>query len=184
MKKGGVGGATTQTGLRFENKVDFQTLISAIPGYSILPNQKYGTKILFQGELVAQCFKKHQFYRFLEKNEIDWKNILSKQILPDDAVLVILHDKLFIIEVKYQKVARSVEEKLQTCDFKRKQYLKLVSPLGLMVEYVYLLNDWFKKPEYRDVLEYIHSVNCHYKFDEIPLSWFGLPDGELDRAPP
>jgi len=95
--------------------------------------------------------------------------------LPDDALLVIVRETLFIIEVKYQQVAGSVDEKLQTCDFKRKQYLKLASPLGLKVEYVYVLSDWFNKPEYRDVLAYIHSVNYHYKSNEIPLSWLGLP---------
>jgi len=25
------------------------------------------------------------------------------------------------------------------------------------------------------VLDYIQSVNCHYKFNELPLSWLGLP---------
>lgn len=53
--------------------------------------------------------------------------------------------------------------------------LKLVTPLGLRVEYVYVLNDWFRKKEYKDVLDYIQSVNCHYKFNELPLSWLGLP---------
>jgi hypothetical protein len=48
---------------------------------------------------------------------------------------------LFIIEVKYQQVAGSVDEKLQTCDFKRKQYLKLVRSLELKVEYVYVLSN-------------------------------------------
>lgn len=95
--------------------------------------------------------------------------------MPDDALLVIVRETLFIIEVKYQQVSGSVDEKLQTCDFKRKQFQKLVMPLGLKVEYVYVLNDWFKKPEYKDVLDYISSVNCHYKFNEIPLSWLGLP---------
>ncbi|MCX7862494.1 MAG: hypothetical protein N2449_05820 [Bacteroidales bacterium] len=95
--------------------------------------------------------------------------------MPDDAILVIIRETLFIIEVKYQQVPGSVDEKLQTCDFKRKQYLKLVTPLGYRVEYVYVLNDWFKKPEYKDVLNYIQSVNCHYKFNELPLSWLGLP---------
>jgi hypothetical protein len=53
------------------------------------------------------------------------------------------------IEVKYQQVAGSVDEKLQTCDFKLKQYLKLVASLGIKVEYVYVLNNWFKKPNTR-----------------------------------
>lgn len=179
MKEGGIGGATTLTGLHFEKKVDFQTLLNAINGYEIISNKdKSGESIYFNGELIARCFKKHAFYKFLDENKIDWKNILSKKLLPDDALLVIVRETLFIIEVKYQQVEGSVDEKLQTCDFKRKQYLKLVSTLNLKVEYVYVLNDWFKNPKYKDVLDYIHSVNCHYKFNELPLAWLGLPTGK------
>jgi hypothetical protein len=90
--------------------------------------------VYFDGKLVARCFKKHDFYRFLTENNIDWTRIISKKILPDDALLVIVRETLFIIEVKYQQVAGSVDEKLQTCDFKRKQYLKLVQSLELKVE--------------------------------------------------
>jgi hypothetical protein len=177
MKTGGVGGANTLTGLKFEGKVDFQNLLKEIPGYSVqkIPN-KAGIGLFFESSLVARCFKKYEFYKFLDESDIEWRNILSKRLLPDDAMLVIVRDTLFIIEVKYQQVAGSVDEKLQTCDFKRKQYLKLVAPLGIKVEYVYVLNDWFRKPEYRDVLDYIHSVNCHYKFNALPLSWLGLPE--------
>ncbi|MBC8310910.1 MAG: hypothetical protein H8E72_01265 [Candidatus Marinimicrobia bacterium] len=179
MKEGGVGGANTLTGLNFEKRVDFQTLLSAINGYEIRGNEdSVGDKIFFNGVLVARCFKKHAFYKFLDECKINWGNILSKRLLPDDALLVIVRETLFIIEVKYQQVEGSVDEKLQTCDFKRKQYLKLVSPLSLKVEYVYVLNDWFKNPKYKDVLDYIHSVNCHYKFNELPLAWLGLPTGE------
>jgi len=176
MKKGGIGGASTLTGLRFEGKVDFQQLIGTVPGYSIRKEQgKAGMGLFFEGRLVARCFRKHDFYKFLSESKINWQNVLSKRLLPDDALLVIVRETLFIIEVKYQQVVGSVDEKLQTCDFKRKQYLKLVAPLGLKIEYVYVLNDWFKKHEYKDVLDYIHSVNCHYRFNELPLAWLGLP---------
>jgi len=111
----------------------------------------------------------------LDESNIEWTKIISKKLLPDDALLVIVRETLFIIEVKYQQVAGSVDEKLQTCDFKRKQYVKLVASLGLKVEYVYVLNDWFNTPSYKDVLDYINSVNCHYKFNELPLAWLGLP---------
>lgn len=111
----------------------------------------------------------------MDENKVDWKKIVSRKLLPDDAMLVINRQTLYIIEVKYQKVAGSVDEKLQTCDFKRNQYLKLVAPLGLTVEYIYVLSDWFKKPEYKDVLDYIQSVNCRYAFNELPLAWLGLP---------
>ena len=178
MKEGGTGGANTQTGLRFEGEVDFLTLIKQVPGYTVRQSPIAGIDILFKGGLRATCFKKGQFYKFLERKGIKWKSLISKKLLPDDAILVILRETLFIIEVKYQQVAGSVDEKLQTCDFKRKQYLKLVSPLNLKVEYVYVLNDWFKQPGYADVLDYIHSVNCHYRFNELPLTWLGLPTGE------
>ena len=136
---------------------------------------KAGMGVFFEGKLVARCFKKHDFYKFLTESGVDWHQILSKKLLPDDAVLVIDRETLYIIEVKYQQVGRSVHEKLQACNFKRKQYLKLVVNLGFKIEYVYVLNDWFKKPEYKDVLDYINSVNCHYKFNDLPLAWLGLP---------
>jgi len=175
MKEGGVGGGKTVTGLHFEKKVDFQTLLSNIIGYQIKKSDHAGSNVYFKNELVARFFRKNDFYIYLKESGVDWKNHISKKLLPDDALLVIVRETLFIIEVKYQQVAGSVDEKLQTCDFKRKQYLKLVSNLGLKVEYVYVLNDWFRADGYKDVLDYIHSVNCHYKFNELPLAWLGLP---------
>jgi len=176
MKTGGVGGCNTLTGLNFEKKVDFQELIKLVPGYELkgIPH-KAGLGLFFDNKLVARCFRKYDFYKFLEEEKISWKQLISRKLLPDDALLVIVRETLFIIEVKYQQVGGSVDEKLQTCDFKRKQYLKLVAPLGIKVEYVYVLSDWFRKPEYKDMLDYVHSVNCHYKFSELPLAWLGLP---------
>lgn len=176
MKTGGLGGGNTLTGLNFEKKVDFQELIKLIHGYELkkVPH-KAGLGVFFKNNLVARCFRKYDFYRFLEEEHVEWKRIIAKKLLPDDALLVIVRETMFIIEVKYQQVAGSVDEKLQTCDFKRKQYLKLVTTLGIKVEYVYVLSNWFKKSQYKDVLDYIHSVNCHYKFNELPLSWLGLP---------
>mgnify|MGYP000488605931 FL=1 len=110
-----------------------------------------------------------------------FRSHLSKRLEPDNGLFVIVRNTLFIIEVKYQKVEGSVDEKLQTCDFKRKHYTKLVHSLGWRVEYVYVLNaEWFDKPKYRDTLDYIHSVGCHYLFDQIPLKWLGLPDGTTE----
>ena len=178
MIKSGKGGYNTTTGLRFERKVNFLTLIEQVPGYTLRPSSIAGTDIVFDNKVCATCFKKHEFYKFLESEGIEWRKLISKKLLPDDAILVILRETMFIIEVKYQEVQGSVDEKLQTCDFKRKQYVKLVSPLDLKVEYVYILNDWFKQTGYKDVLDYIHSVNCHYKFNELPLAWLGLPTKE------
>jgi len=177
MIKDGTGGANTKTGLNFEERVDIQKVLQKIEGYKLTKaKNKSGYNVLYNGIEIARCFKKHQFYKFLEEYGIDWKKHLSKQLLPDNGLFVVVRDTLFIIEIKFQKVAGSVDEKLQTCDFKRKQYTKLVHSLGWRVEYVYVLNDWFKSPGYKDTLDYIHSVNCHYMFNEIPLNWLGLPN--------
>jgi hypothetical protein len=177
MRTGGFGGGNTLTGLNFEKEIDFQDLLALKPGYEIKAVEGLAGKgVFFNGKMVARSFRKHAFYSFLDEQKINWKPLISKRLLPDDALLVIVRETLFIIEVKYQQVEGSVDEKLQTCDFKRKQYLKLVTPLGLKVEYVYVLSEWFRDPRYKDVLDYIQSVNCHYKFGSLPLAWLGLPE--------
>ncbi len=176
MKKDGVGGGNTKTGLDFEVKTNILTLIEGLDGYSVKSAAgRAGHDIYFNGQLVARCFKQHGFYKYLHEHGIDWRSFLSKKLLPDGALLVIVRETLFIIEVKYQQCGGSVDEKLQTCDFKRKQYAKLVCPLGLKVEFVYVLNDWFNVPGYKDTLDYISSMNCHYKFNVLPMAWLGLP---------
>ena len=170
MKTGGIGGANTKTGLAFEGKTDILTFLSKQKDYQVKGNIVY-----FQGQEVARTYKKFAFYRFLEENSINWKDIISKRLLPDDSIFVIIKNTLYIIEVKFQQVAGSVDEKLQTCDFKKKQYQKLLAQLNIDVEYIYILSNWFRKPEYKDVLNYIHSVKCFYYFEYLPLEKIGLP---------
>lgn len=170
MKHKGIGGANTKTGLIFEGKTDLTSFLNCQKGYNVKLDE-----VFFENEKVARIFKKHGFYKFLESEGVNWKTIVSKKLLPDDSIYVIINNTLFIIECKFQQVAGSVDEKLQTCDFKKKQYQKLLSQLNIEVEYIYLLSDWFKKPEYQDVLDYIISVRCSYYFEYIPLSKLGLP---------
>lgn len=172
MIRGGTGGRTPQKhGLHFEKRTDFANVISNLPGYSVA-----GDRILFKGKEVAMLYKKNKLYaKLLAPMGVDYERLISKKLLPDDAVLVLVNKTLFIVEIKFQTVAGSVDEKLQTCDFKLKQYRKLLAPLGLNVRYVYVLNDWFQKKEYADVLKYIKSVDCDYFFNELPLSYLGLP---------
>ncbi len=171
MKKGGIGGANTKTGLAFEGKVDFLVFIAKQDGYKV-----DGNTIFYQGSEVAKSFKKYELYKYLEEQGIDYKKFISKKLLPDDAIFVIINNTFFILEIKFQEVAGSTDEKLQTCDFKIRQYRKLLSRLNVEVEYIYILNDWFKKPEYKDVLDYIISIKgCSYYFNYLPLYKIGLP---------
>ena len=175
MKTNGIGGANTKTGLIFEGKTDLRTFLCAQPGYSCSNAPKGWVTVFYNGEEVASLFKKNALYKFLAARGVEWEKILSKRLLPDDSIYVVVNNTFFVIECKFQQVAGSVDEKLQTCDFKKKQYKKLLSQLNMDVEYIYLLSDWFKQPQYRDVLDYIVSVGCSYYFEYIPLSKFGLP---------
>lgn len=171
MIRGGVGGAKTLTGLKFESRVDLKEVIKTIPGYTIT-----GNEVFFLGAKVAELYKKHALYKnLLEPRGIDYRSIISKKLLPDDAIYISNGKELFVIEIKFQEVCGSVDEKLQTCDFKNKQYKKLFNPLGISVKYVYVLNNWFGKPEYKDVLDYVKSVGCYYFFHTIPFEFLGLP---------
>lgn len=109
---------------------------------------------------------KHNLYRYLSQKQIDWKKLISKKLLPDEAYLV--NNELKVYEKKFQQTPGSVDEKLQTCAFKILQYRKIGRALGVQkVTYTYLLNNWFSRPEYKDVLNYIHSVDgCDYKIME------------------
>jgi hypothetical protein len=170
MKKGGVGGANTQTGIKFEGEVDLLVALDKLKDYDI-----QGNTILYQGHEVAYSYRKNSLYVFLKEQGIDYKDYISKRLLPDDAIYVIKDNTMYIIEVKFQVVAGSVDEKLQTCDFKKKQSQKLCSSLNYEVEYMYVLSDWFRKEEYKDVRDYIISVGCHYYFEYLPLEKIGLP---------
>lgn len=171
MIKSGKGGGNTRTGLVFEGKTDLSTFLGNQPHYSVV-----GNEVFYDGDKVAEVYKKFAFYNvFLKKLNVDWTKYISKRLLPDDSIFVLLNNVLFIIECKHQEVAGSVDEKLQTCDFKKKQYKKLMSSANIDVEYIYLLDEWFRDPKYKDVLDYIHSVGCDYYFEYIPLVRLGLP---------
>ncbi len=171
MIKNGKGGGNTRTGLVFEGKTDLATFLNTQPHYRVIEHDVY-----YDDEKVAEVYKKHAFYNiFLKRLDIDWTQYISKRLLPDDSIFVLLNNRLFIIECKHQEVAGSVDEKLQTCDFKKKQYKKLMAPANIDVEYLYLLDNWFRDPKYKDVLDYIQSVGCDYYFEYIPLNRMGLP---------
>lgn len=170
MKDGGIGGGSTITGLRFEDETSILNLLEKTTGYSV-----EGNIIYFESEEVAKSYRKFGLYKYLDSRGIDYRNFISKRLVPDEAIYVLKNNTLFVIEIKFQHVAGSVDEKLQTCDFKKKQYKKLMAPLNIDVEYIYILSDWFRKPEYKDSLDYVISVGCYFYFEYLPLEKIGLP---------
>lgn len=170
MIKGGKGGGNTKTGLNFEKEKDILELLSKTSGYSVKEHV-----IFYKGKEVARSYGKYSLYKFLSSKGVNYTEILSKRLLPDQALYVIVNNTMFIIELKFQNVAGSVDEKLQTCDFKKKQYQRLFAPLNYEVEYIYILSDWFNRPSYKDMLTYINSMGCQYYFNYLPLQKLGLP---------
>lgn len=59
MKKGGLGGGNTITGLIYEGKVDLSVYLSQQKDYQVI-----GESVLYKGETVAFCFQKTQFLSF------------------------------------------------------------------------------------------------------------------------
>ncbi len=173
MKTKGIGGGNTITGLNFEKKRDILEILKKAKDYTI----KDGV-IYYQNKEVARSYRKQSLYKLLTGKGVDWRKYISKRLFPDEALYVIINNTLFIIEMKFQKVAGSVDEKLQTCDFKKKQYRKLMAPLNIEVEYIYILNNWFKNTSYKDTLDYVISVGCQYYFNYLPLQKLGLPVSE------
>lgn len=170
MIKGGKGGGNTLTGLNFEKEKNILELFSNTKGYSVNENV-----IFYKGKEVARSYRKNSLYKFLSSQGVNYTEILSQRLLPDEALYVIVNNTMYILELKFQEVSGSVDEKLQTCDFKKKQYQRLFAPLNFEVEYIYILSGWFNKPCYKDVLTYINSVGCQYYFEYLPLQKLGLP---------
>jgi len=170
MIKGSKGGGNTISGSVFELKVD---LASALTNIKDIEVDNYEVKK--NGKVIGNVFKKHDLYKYLiKKHNINWKDRISKKLLPDDAYFCINTKTLTIIEKKFQSGSGSVDEKIQTCDFKKKQYEKLVKGLNIKIQFVYVLSDWFKDVKYQDVLTYIRQVGCDYYFNKLPINLFSL----------
>ncbi len=165
----GGGSRTNANGLHFEQttSLDF-ALIKA--GYKVQNHNVYQNGI----EIGMSVPQSRLYKYFLVPNGINYKDYNSKEWHPDEAFINYENKTVYIIEKKFQNTAGSVDEKLPSCHFKKLEYLKLVSPLNFQVEFIYVFNDWFKDSKYRDTLQYIKEVGCHYFYNEIPLDLLGL----------
>ena len=74
---------------------------------------------------VGQIFQKDGLYRYFDEiDDFDYTKIISAKLLPDEAIFVISKNTVYIIEKKTQSGGGSVDEKLQTCDFKIKNSIR------------------------------------------------------------
>ena len=171
MNKSGGGSLTTAHGLKFEQETSLEN--SFIDGGFYISENKcvYDKDDVFIGQILADKGYKNPYQQFIKENGITEKDVISQKLRPDCAFLSGDKQIIYIIEKKFQNTSGSVDEKIQTCDYKKKQYSKIFSQLGIKVEYWYVFNDWFKQDRYKDVLEYIVDSGCNYFFNNIPLSY-------------
>lgn len=126
------------------------------------------TGLIFENKVIMNKsgidLTKHNLYKYLAKKKIDYTQIISKKLLPDEAYFNPETKEFTIYEKKYQQTSGSADEKPQTCAFKLYQFKKIGKAIGAeKVTYTYIFNNWFAKPEYKDMLEYIKSVEgCDY----------------------
>lgn len=179
MSQTGGGKNTNKMGLSFEKECSLEDVL-----YN-LHIQKQDRNYYVEGQWIGCDIGKNNLYKFLSEKNIDWKTIISKKLLPDAGIYLESQKKVYLFEMKSQHQAGSVDEKLQTCDFKRKQFCKLFHPLNIPthnIHYIYILNDWFRKKEYEDVRNYIKNTGCRYYFNGIPQSLFREEVSNYDRT--
>lgn len=171
MIKGGTGGANTASGAYFE-----QIAHGNAPG---IPVHKTKLRTYFE----EHTNKLYSLSKIFEKNsgvptkeiakdklerakQFEGKFLLTKALEPDECWIDYDSSTMTIFEKKFQDTNGSVDEKIQTCEFKWRQYKKIATELGIEnVYYIFILGDFFKNPYYKDALDYVRSVPyCDYFF--------------------
>ena len=166
----GGGARTNVNGLLFEDFTALHHLLPLISGgtYNIQNMQLFINGVLQNNFMYLPKGRFRPFLRQMHPMldaQITNGSIWSKELRPDQ--VMIIGNTINILEAKTQNGAGSVDEKLQTCDFKKKQFERLFTGL-YRVEYVYLLDDWFLDNKYRDVKWYITASGCRYFFAKQP----------------
>ena len=124
----------------------------------ILENKNYNYIILYQRQLYKYFTKINKYNK-----EYIINNRLGSLIIPDISIYDKENNILYILEVKYQRVYGSTDEKLQ-CHYYRKKYFNdLFTKETFKIKLIYILNDWFiKHIKYIHVLQNMLDNNINY----------------------
>lgn len=171
--KGG-GAKTNETGLTFEQFVENKFVRDLEDAGYVVD----GNKIIKDGRLYATRYSKHSLYNKLcKENGINWKDKISGQKFPDDAILVHDTNTLHIIEKKYQETSGSKDEVIECPLFKVFVYTELLKDLDIKIKFTFVLNDWYRvenNKKYKDHYRFHSTIGiCHF-FNELPISHLGL----------
>jgi len=183
------GGAKTNTnGLFFEEVHSLEKAIDAREEFTLIninpskgkiwSSEVYNTT---DGNLLGIVTQKHGFYTdIVEPQGVNWEEILSSKLLPDNVFINYAKQTIYLVEMKYQESGGSVDEKMQTGPFKLHQYQRLTSHFRdkYDVQLIYFLNEYFLASKYDDVKEYLKSQDIKVITDNgsqtFPLNAIGL----------
>lgn len=187
MKKGGVGGAKAQkAGADFEASTSEDLIQKLVKqGYKIAKEHRlagssgtlHGVSLVSPKNSKLEIYYQDGIYKlFFEPRGIDWREHFSARLKPDSAIYSEKTKTLTIIEKKQQEGAGSVAEKLQTCDYKMIYYSKLVSGMGIKVELVWQLGQYFVDQEanLKSIFEYMMSRGSRHYFLTIPIDGLNI----------
>lgn len=185
----GGGAQTNVNGLQFERDTQLsEALIKMGFVLEMIEQTKNGSTSAYKvfdknyNELGLLLQKSYLYKHFLIPMGVNSEDYISTKLLPDESFINYKTKTAYIIEKKYQACSGSVDEKPQTCGFKLREYKRLFDPIEYDVKYMYIFNDWFKHPRYKDMLEYIKECDCDYYFDCVPLEKIGLSELSTDKA--
>ena len=176
----GAGGANTNaTGLFYEAKTDLSTDYIIVPSPTNSPSTTSTSPDSPLGKYPRIKFTGNN-KKFIKANKSELHKIMTaaNEINtnlepaagcknPDEAYIAPESNRVYIIEKKFQQTSGSVDEKIQTGVFKKYHYGKLFP--NYRISYIYCLSDWFRKAEYKSVLDYLSE-------NQIPVFWGNDPD--------
>jgi len=170
----GAGGANTNaTGLSYEANTDLSTeyiLTTPEPDKGLSDTNANYTYIKFKDseKLFIKAGKRDLYKIMSDMNEVNTELVPAAGCkYPDEAYINLVDKHIYIIEKKFQQCSGSVDEKIQTGQFKQYHYSKLFP--NFKVSYIYCLSNWFKKSDYKSVLEYLSE-------NKIQVFWGNDPN--------
>ena len=162
----GAGGSNTnKNGLGFENKTDILQSIKIIKKEKLTKTQyAIYTKINNKNVIIL---KKCGFIKYFKnKKDYNYNPKNYKALQPDLCILDEENNCINIIEKKFQSCSGSVDEKLQTFQYKI-WLLQQLCP-NYEIKYYFCLCNWFKQKRYEPEMEYfrIHKIRVFWGEDE------------------
>lgn len=209
---GNRGKNANRSGAEFEKRNSFLQLVKQEQrlSYEFLDSKSTGKsvevpfEIFYKEKLLAKSFHQNQIYKdYLEEEDVFWGDHFVKEVKPDVFVINYVLKKCFVLEMKNQKSQGSVDEKLQSFQFKIDYFEKLLSKSSSLCnfefEYMYILSDWFytdnlyqsnakgirastrqDRSQYIDTLEYLNKNNIKH-FNFFPLDYVLFNDLNVDK---